>query len=62
MIISLCFERCDKRLRELQFFLGQLTNTYMIGDIDEEVYVESRDKLVNNLRRVERFFYERSRK
>ena len=53
LLISLFLERCNKRLKELQFFLGQLTNTFMLGDIDEEVYVTNRDKLVNNLRGVE---------
>lgn len=62
LLISVYLERCYKRLRELQFFLGQLTNTYMIGDIDEEAYTISKEKLINNLRRTERFFYERSRK
>lgn len=62
LLISLFLERCDKRLRELEFFLGQLTNAYMLGDIDDDAYEISRNKLINNLGRIEYFFYERGKR
>lgn len=59
---SIYLEVCNKHIKEAKFFLGQLTNTYMLGLIDDDAYDESKLKLVNNLNKIERFFYERSKK
>ena len=59
LILSIYLVRAEHHISQLQFYLNQLMNSYMIGDIDEPNYIKAKSKLLNNLTKFEKVLFRR---